>query len=249
MTSRLRTAGLVGPLIMTLVGLAVLLSLGAWQLQRKVWKEALIEKLAARAVATPVTVDEAAMRARSGEEIEYLRVSARGKFLHNKERYFYAPDPALGSGVNIYTPLELSGGDGVVFVNRGFVPDALKDQSKRASGLPRDDVEITGLVRMPSDRQRFVPENNEAANLWYWRDLNAMAESTLATGQAHLPFFVDAEAKAEPADVWPKGGATLSKLSNRHFEYALTWFGLAATLTVIYGAYAMARLRATKSDV
>jgi surfeit locus 1 family protein len=241
---KLRTTGLLAPLLMTVVGLAILLSLGSWQLQRKTWKEDLIAKLEQRAVAAAVPMKDAITRFQAGEDIEYLRVTVRGHFLHGKERYFYAPDPEQGSGVNVYTPLELAGDRTVLVVNRGYVPDALKDPTKRAPGLLEGEIEITGLVRKPGTHERFVPDNDVKANLWYWRDLGGMLASAFDNSERpFVPFFVDAEASATPPGGWPKGGATLAKLSNRHLEYVLTWFGLAAVLAVIFGFYASARLK------
>jgi surfeit locus 1 family protein len=37
---------------------------------------------------------------------------------------------------------------------------------------------------------------------------------------------------------------TRLELPNRHLEYALTWYGLAATLVGVYLAFAISRLRA-----
>ena len=38
---------------------------------------------------------------------------------------------------------------------------------------------------------------------------------------------------------------TRLELPNRHLEYALTWYGLGATLAGVYLAFAVSRLRAT----
>jgi surfeit locus 1 family protein len=38
---------------------------------------------------------------------------------------------------------------------------------------------------------------------------------------------------------------TRLNLPNRHLEYALTWYGLAATLAGVYLAFAINRLRTT----
>src|SRR5262245_32322058 len=53
MLRRLRQAGLVWPTLATLVGLAVLIGLGTWQMERKRWKEDLLAKIAERALAEP----------------------------------------------------------------------------------------------------------------------------------------------------------------------------------------------------
>ena len=55
--------------------------------------------------------------------------------------------------------------------------------------------------------------------------------------------MIDAEAEPQTPGGWPKGGITLVHLPNRHLEYALTWYGLAAALLAIYGIFAHGRLR------
>jgi surfeit locus 1 family protein len=46
---------------------------------------------------------------------------------------------------------------------------------------------------------------------------------------------------------WPKGGQTRLSLPNNHLQYALTWFGLAAALVVIYGVYVWGAYRGRKA--
>jgi surfeit locus 1 family protein len=58
-----------------------------------------------------------------------------------------------------------------------------------------------------------------------------------------VPFIVDAEAEPAPPGGFPKGGTTRLELPNRHLEYALTWYGLAAALVVIFAAFAITRWR------
>ncbi len=50
-------------------------------------------------------------------------------------------------------------------------------------------------------------------------------------------------AEPTPPGGWPKGGTTRLQLTNRHLEYALTWYGLAATLIAVFAAYAATRWR------
>ena len=47
-----------------------------------------------------------------------------------------------------------------------------------------------------------------------------------------LPFFIDARAAPNPGGL-PVGGVTVIDLPNNHFQYALTWYGLAAVLAII----------------
>ncbi len=105
MLQSLKRAGLIWPTALTIAGLAVLIGLGTWQLQRKQWKDQLIAKIAARVVASPVPLAEAQRIWLAGGDIEYLHVTAKGRLHHDKERYLYAPAKS-GLGWHVYAPLE-----------------------------------------------------------------------------------------------------------------------------------------------
>jgi surfeit locus 1 family protein len=240
MLSTLTKKRLLWPGVATLAGLAILIALGNWQIRRLAWKEGLIAAIAERTHAEPVPLAEAERR---GGDLEYLRVKARGRFLNEKELHFYAFDEKDGMGWHIVTPLQL--GDGaVVFVNRGFVPNTLKDAEKRKEGEPKGEVEVVGLVREPEMAGAFTPANDAAKNVWYWRDLSAMAAAALGRNNARVvPFVIDAELEPRNPGGWPRGGVTRLELPNRHLEYALTWYGLAAALVGVFTAFAVSRWR------
>jgi len=237
---RLWQAGLLWPTAAGLALFLVLTGLGSWQLERKQWKEALLAKIAARVVAPVVDLAQAEAMARAGDDIAYVHVVARGRFLHDKERYLYAPSPA-GLGWHVYTPLELAPGR-IVWVNRGFVPDASKAEASRAPGLVAGEVEVRGLVRPYSRRGAFQPDNDIAHNLWYWPDIEAMGASAFARITSP-PFAIDADRWPAVPGGLPQGGVTRLQLPNRHLEYALTWYGLALTLIAVYFPLAVGRLR------
>lgn len=240
----IRQARLIWLTVATLAALAILLALGSWQMQRKAWKEGLIDAIAQRATADPVPLDTAARRWTAGEDLEYLRVTARGRYHHDKERLLYAPGKD-GPGFHVFTPLETSAGR-YLFVNRGFVPERLKEASAHADGLPAGEVEVTGLLRRPADQGWFTPANEPSRNLWFWRDLQGMAASALGRDQAKaLPFFLDEQPRqtASVPGPWPRPGVTRLDLPNRHLEYALTWYGLGGALIAVYLAFARGRLK------
>lgn len=248
---RLRKARLIWPTLAALAGLAVLIGLGTWQIERRRWKEGLIAKIAARVHADPIPLP-ANLGADGTEDLEYLHVSARGRFQHDKERYLYAPLPG-GLGWHVYTPLELDS-QRIVWVNRGLVPDARKAPETRREGQLPGEVEVRGLVRLQMRPGWFAPRNDPARNLWHWPDLAAMTASAFPDGPqdtpgsprapVSLPAHLEADARPEPPGGLPRGGVTRLELPNRHLEYALTWYGLAATLAGIYLAFAISRLRA-----
>ena len=233
---------LLWPGLMTLVSLPILIGLGVWQLERLAWKEGLIASIAAEVGKAPLPLEQPADAWKALETEEYRPVSVRGRFRHADERHLFASADGA-TGWHVYTPLETEGGH-VLFVNRGFVPDTMKDGATRASGQVDGVVEVRGLLRKPGVHGWFEPDADRARNVWYWRDLPGLTASLGSdVDQAKvLPFFVDALSEPANPGGWPKGGVTRLEIPNRHMEYALTWFGLAATLVVIFAVFAWPRL-------
>lgn len=248
MFARIRASGLLIPTLMTLVMLPVLIMLGGWQLERKVWKEDMIARLAAGRSAMPVSLKEVSDKHRAGENIEYTRVAVTGTFEHDTERHVYAPR-AESQGWDVYTPLRSDAG--AVYVYRGWVPDRLKDAATRGEGQIAGQVTVTGLARLPETAGTFTLPDDAKANRWYRRDPvefswnGAVAEQRTQKQSVVLPFSIDAEAEPANPGGWPKPTPTEIRLSNRHLEYVVTWWGLALTLFVVYALYARQRLRRT----
>src|SRR5262249_32889071 len=244
MLARLKRAGLLWPTLFSLAGLALLVGLGLWQLERRQWQESLLAKVAARTTPAPIPLAAAEALLRAGGDVEYLHIIARGHFLHDKERYLYAPTPA-GLGWHVYTPLEVAP-QRYLWVNRGFIPEDRRPPSTRARGLAGGEVDVAGLVRAAPRKGLFQPNNDASGHLWYWPDLAAMSASAFPAAQT-LGFSIDSDLNPAPPGGLPRGGVTRLELPNRHLEYALTWFGLAVTLISVYLAFAASRLRsATK---
>ena len=232
------TKSLAGLTAAVLAVFAVLIGLGVWQLQRLHWKEGLIAEIETRSKGAPITLQQATAIAREGGDPGYYRVKVEGRFDHAKELYLYAVSEGR-AGWHVITPLT-SGNGGVVLIDRGFVPDELKNPAARPDGELSSTVAVTGIVRVPETQGSFVPDNEIGANRWFWRDLPAMARAIGASEVA--PFYLEAE-KSDVPGGWPEGGQTRLELPNNHLQYALTWFLMAAALLVIYGVYVRSRYR------
>ena len=229
-------------LLAVMAGLAVLCALGSWQVQRLYWKEGLLAKIDERIAAEPRPLAEIVIMQQAGQDIEYMPVHLRGRFLHEHEQHFFATHKGA-SGWYIYTPLELADGSGVVFVNRGFVPYDRKDVALRAEGQVTGEAEITGLARSaPGEKpSAVVPNNDLEKNIYYWKDRDAMARAAGLDPARLLPFFVDADDAPNPGG-WPMGGVTVVSLPNNHLQYAITWYGLALALAGVF-AFWLAQVR------
>jgi surfeit locus 1 family protein len=242
--SRLRS--LLWPAVFAAIGCAILIGLGVWQVERLHWKEALLAEIDARIHAPPEPLPPPDVWPRLvPDDYEYRHVRATGVFEHDKETYVFRTGALRGAqttaGFHVLTPLRLADGTHVL-VNRGFVPQDRRDPATRRDGEIAGEVTVTGLMRAPEGRNWFTPSDDVAHRIWYARDPAAVAA---ALGIARLaPFAIDADAAPVPGGL-PQGGATEIAIPNDHLSYALTWFGLAATLVGVFAAFAWRRLRET----
>ena len=220
-----------------LVVFAILVMLGTWQVQRMHWKEGLLATIEARVHAEPRALDTVLASGSAVADLEYTPVVLRGEFLHSAERHFFATWNGA-SGFFVYTPLARPQGD-YVFVNRGFVPYDLKDPARRPRSLVEGPVELTGLLRAPlvEKPSSILPDNDPAKNLFYWKDIRDMTASAgLPVDASVVGVFVDADDAPNEGGL-PIGGVTIIDLPNNHFQYVVTWYGLAAALVAVLGVW------------
>ncbi|MGJ4951900.1 SURF1 family protein [Bradyrhizobium sp. HKCCYLS20291] len=204
---------------------AILLALGVWQVERRAWKLDLSDRVERRIHAEAVPVpDRVAWPAINRSDDEYKRVTLSGRFLYDRETLVQALT-VEGPGYWVVTPLQTA--DGVVLVNRGFVPPDRRDVASRRAGNPDGPVSVTGLLRISEPGGGFLRHNDPAANRWYSRDVAAITATRGLRDVA--PFFIDADAAPNPGG-YPIGGLTVIAFPNNHLVYALTWFTLALML-------------------
>ncbi len=233
-------AGRIVGIVLVLVALAILLSLGTWQMERLAWKEGLLASIAERRASPPADLPAIEALAKAGEDVDYRTVRITGTYINNKERHFFATHEGR-TGYYVYTPLRLADGR-VALVNRGFVSFEAKEPEMRKQGQLTGEQIVTGLSRakLTEKPSWAVPDNDVAKNIFYWKDLDVMASSTGLDPAKVVPFFVDADATPNPGGM-PIGGVTQFDLPNSHLQYALTWYGLAAALVVISGIFIFRR--------
>ena len=240
-----RQPSLRGIAVLAALGFCLLTGLGLWQLRRLAQKEALLAAIAERSAAPLLALPLASeWTGLIPGDYGYRHVTASGVLQHGKEalvfRLLEGGKTRLSEpGFLVLTPLRLATGETVI-VNRGFVPQALRDPATRASGQTAGGVKVTGLMRPPEPRNLFTPVDQPAQGLWYTRDPASIAAARGLTQVA--PFTIDADAAPNPGG-WPLGGQTVLAIRNDHLSYALTWFGLAATLLGVFAALAWKRVR------
>ena len=243
--SRRSRAGLVVPTLFALAALVSFVGLGTWQIQRKAWKEALIDILEQRLSATPVALPpRESWRGLDRAESEFRRVTFPATFPAGAEALVYASASALrpdvsGVGYWVLAPAQLANG-GVVVVNRGFVPEGRQDPAMRRAGEVAGPLDLVGVMRWPEPRGRFTPRDDPARNLWFVRDPVAIAA---ARGWGEVaPFYVELEGPQPPGGL-PRAGGLRASLRNEHLQYAIVWYGLALVVIVMFVVWLFERGR------
>jgi surfeit locus 1 family protein len=219
--------------------------LGTWQVQRRAWKLDLIAHVEKRVHAPAVPPPPPwAWPHVTAANSEYRHVQVTGAFLNDSETLVQALTD-LGAGFWVLTPLRV--GDGtVVLVNRGFVPPERRERAAHGAVEATTPATVTGLLRITEPKGWFLRRNDPARNLWYSRDVQAIAAARGLRLVRVAPYFIDQEAASASgggasggADSAPVGGLTVIAFRNTHLSYAITWYGLA--LLVVIGAWIVIR--------
>lgn len=214
---------LIVPLLFGLLGAAVLVSLGVWQVQRLAWKEAVLAAIDARIAAEPGPLP---MRP-DPETDEYAPVSVDG-VLTGPELHVLVGVRDFGAGYRLIQPFEVEGEAGPrrIMVDRGYIPLAA-EAALRSEGPAR----LIGNLHWPDEMDRYIPEPDLDRGIWFARDVAAMA----AVLETEPVLLVVRQQVAGPG-----GGITplpldSSTIPNNHLGYAITWFSLAVLWLVMTG--------------
>lgn len=209
------TARMILPVLFGLIGAAILIGLGTWQVQRLAWKQGVLAEIDARIAADPVPLPS------PGGETRYMPVRAEGQLTGESLRVLVSRKQ-VGAGYRRIAVLDVSGRR--VLVDLGFVPEGAPVD------LPQGRVTVIGNLHQPQEVDSYTPAPDLAQGLWFARDVPAMAralntEPTLIIARAPV---VDG---IEPLPV------DSSAIPNDHLGYAITWFSLAVVwlgMTVLY---------------
>jgi surfeit locus 1 family protein len=208
---------LIVPGVFGLAGVAVLLSLGFWQLARLDVKLDQIARIEARIAAPPVPVPAAP----DPERDRYLPVTVDGMFTGDAVHVLSSLQ-GQGAGSRVIAVLQAEDGRRLA-VDRGFVPEARR-AGLDLSGGP---VTVTGNLDWPRDADSYTPPPDLARGLWFSR-----AAAPIAAHLGTEPLLIVARAVTAPGgDAVAVPGLVLAPtgidIRNDHLEYAITWFLLA----------------------
>lgn len=226
-----------GLTIATAIAFAILIALGSWQLQRLAWKQDLLDRIAALQAAPAQPLDAVLARVGQGGDADFTRVRATCLGI------------AVAPFVELYTVRDGQAGVRIIsacatgdarfpsiLVDRGYVADSVSARPPvdLADTTP---LSVVGVLRAPGAGNAFSPPNTP--RLWFTRDLAGMAAALKAPTPAPLVLMAETSTNPDWAALVP--APVPSQIANRHLEYALTWYGLAAALLGVYAAMLLRR--------
>lgn len=231
---------------MTASMLAVLISLGLWQVQRLTWKTDLIAVSKAAERRAPEFLANVLSE---GGDIEFRRVLAlcpgasTAPFVE-----LQSIDEEGRPGARLISLCRTPGVETPFLLDRGFIADveggadAIRPRIDPAATMP---LSVLAQIRRTPRPGRLPPPPSNGR--FYARDVTAMARVLGADTVGEFTLYAMASTNPEVSEL--KASAPPAAFSNNHFGYALTWFGLAIALTGIYLAFLLRRLRTEKDPM
>ncbi len=204
--------GTLIPLIFGLAGVAILVGLGIWQVQRLAWKEGVLSRIEARISAAPAPLPRMA----DPREDRYLPLALEGRIGDRALRVLVSRKQ-IGAGYRVVSAFETREGRRVL-LDRGFIPTA-RDIPPASDAV----LEVMGNLHWPDERLGSTPENDVTGNIWFARDIAPMSR-ILQTE----PLLVVAREVSPPEPGLTPLPVDTSAIPNDHLSYAVTWFTLAA---------------------
>jgi surfeit locus 1 family protein len=222
---------LLVPALSTAVMLAILIALGTWQVHRLAWKRGLLAQIAH-------AEEQPAIPLPDGPST-FTKVSVTGVMRDDLQAFYgvevrETPAGPL-PGAQLIVPLERPG-QVPVLVDRGWVPQDRTRRLAPAEGA----VTVEGYIRAPSHPGMFAATDDLAMRQFYTLDPAAIGA---ALGLRAVAPFTLVALGPPPPEGYPDPARHLPRPPNDHLSYAITWYGLAATLVVVFTAYARKVIR------
>ncbi len=217
----------LGYLLFT-VSLAILFTLGLWQLNRGLEKAAIATQTSEGNILAPLSVD----RRIAWQDVTYRRAELNGKWLYEKtlllENRLHQGQP----GFEVLVPFELAKDQQWMLVNRGWIHKQSIEAGEVNANLLSQPLEEAPVGQLYLPQTGFTlgesvvkPLTQPLRFLYY--DFSALSE-LLDRRLMSAVLVLDSNHAASFLQIWKAG--TIS--AERHYAYTAQWWGLAITLMI-----------------
>ena len=207
--------------------LVILIGLGTWQYQRLQWKTALLAEVEASVTAEPLSgfsdvkdlIDEA-------KPVDFRRIQLTAEILAFETPFRVFTGENRDISWRLYSPVRNEGI--TAFAARGIISDITPPPIENSKSKV-----LAGYVRLARPENRPNVKSTPTKNRWF--GFNPIPEtddwSGSVRGEVDTGFYIDVVPGAQDAKLLP---AKRPQIRNNHFDYMLTWYGLAIVLLIIY---------------
>ena len=214
--------------MITLVMLSILIWLGTWQYQRLQWKTDLLADVETAVSAPPyLSLIEVFNDLNSDRPVDFRRIQLHAEHVAFEipKRVFTAENRDVSW--RLFSPVTADG----VIVFGGF--EIIADGSE-VQGKEPVKINIAGYVRRVRYDEKQHTQSSPDKNRWF--GFNPMPDTHnwahAVNGSTEMRIYLDVvEGVDDAADLPIKR----PDIRNNHFDYMLTWYGLAIVLLIIYG--------------
>lgn len=232
--------------ILVVFGVMILARLGIWQLNRLEKRRAFNARVETQ-ISQP-TLDLNAEIPAGLAGMEYRSVVVAGEYDHAHQVVLRNQASGNRIGVHLLTPLQISGSEQVILVDRGWVPiqDFTYDQDWSDYDEPGL-VEVAGVLRASQDQPDYgsrrdqIPTQGERLAAWYFANLEGIQ---VQLPYDLLPAYVQQAPQANHTGLPERTQPKLELTEGPHMGYALQWFTFAAILGIGYPIFIRKQERA-----
>lgn len=241
--------------LFALVCSLIMIKLGFWQVERLAWKKKILAEISAEQTVDSRTrfLSFVDIKSATRRDYPYLRGYVRGRFIPARGLVYVSPRTMNGTpGAYLISAFEASNEDGQTYtiaVNLGWV-----DEEGQRSGLPpaltrQQIINLTGNFRPFPTGNAFTPSIDPEKGRWPIVSPDKLQEYWKTEFLAPLLFYADdlgrfydtsVEANAlRPQDKVRETAPPVSLAGNwrpynKHAQYALFWFVMAAIPPVVF---------------
>lgn len=223
--------------ILVILGVALNIRLGIWQLDRLEQRRAFNARVLAQ-INQPLLVLQGDALTLALANMEYRQVEVTGEYDLSHE--VALRNQAWGNrlGVHLLTPLRIAGSDLAVIVDRGWVPLEGSDYQSWAEYPEPGEVTVRGVIRASQSKPDYgkrsdpVPAPGEPPlKTWYFANIEGISNQV---PYSLLPIYVQEAPDPARNDLPYRTQPDLDLTEGPHQSYAIQWFTFAAILGAGY---------------
>ena len=213
--------------LIALVAVVIMLRLGFWQIQRANNKQERLQQIEQRSDTAALTIEDALSME---GDFDDFQLQANGIF--NQHQYFLLDNRVLNQkvGYEVIAPFET--GSHVLLVNLGWIQAPPNRDKLPEVNLPGQEIRVHGMISQPTKNPFVSQGKNEATNGAMRIQEVDISRISQVLGSQVVPFVLQLAPEHEIG--YERHWKPVVMSPEKHWAYAVQWFGLALACAVIY---------------